>query len=138
MKRLINSTPCLALAIFLLATIGLTGCSAVMTTTNTVAKTMGSVTNGLASSSDVSVTAPEGVHSARAREYVNSQIAMIRSEAATGGGENIKALATLMGQDNPQAFGEWMQANYAKLFTDLDKPAMLVARIHRLRRPPGP
>lgn len=60
---------------------------------------------------------------------MSSQFAMVRREAAAGGGEHVTALARLMNEPNREAFGAWMQANYAVLFTGLDNRADLVTRI---------
>lgn len=111
----------------------LAGCSAAMTTTDAAAKAVGSISEGLEASTNVSVTEPEGARYARARAYVVSQMPIIRREAAAGGGESIRALAALLGEPDARAFGEWMQDNYARLFTGLEKPGMLVARINRYR-----
>lgn len=118
-----------------LAAAGLAGCTALMSTTDVAAKAVGSISEGLEASTNVSITEPEGVHYVRARAYVASQMPMIRREAANGGGENIRALATLMGVANARAFGRWLQDHYALLFIDLAKPQMLVARIKRFRGP---
>lgn len=123
------------LAALVLASAGLSGCGALMTTTNTADAGIGTTSDGLDASTNVSVTKPEGYRYAKARVYVASQMPMIRREAAAGGGENIRALAMLMGEPDAQAFGEWMQDNYARLFTNLDKPEKLVARIDRYRQP---
>jgi|SRR5699024_11164330 len=123
------------LAIFILATASLCGCAALTSTTHVSGKALGTLSDGLNASTQASVTRPDGVQYAQARVYVASQIPMIRREAATGGGDNIRALAALMGESDSQAFGQWMQANYARLFNNLDQPEMLVARIDELRHP---
>lgn len=53
---------------------------------------------------------------AQAHDFADSQSVALRREAATGGGENLDSLAALLGEDNPDAFGRWMQANYAELY----------------------
>lgn len=126
-------TRMLGLATLALSAASLCGCAALTSTTNTSAKALGTTSNGLNASTNASVTRPDGVQYAQARVYVASQMPMIRREAATGGGENIRALATLMGESDSQAFGHWMQDNYARLFSDLDEPEMLVGRIDKLR-----
>ena len=59
-------------------------------------------------------------------------------EAATGGGEHTAALARLMGENDPQAFGSWLQDNYGVLFSDLENHGDLVTRIsaHRAKLEP--
>ncbi len=113
--------------------VGLTGCAAVTSTTNTAARTAEALgeamTQGSQTSTNASVTEPDVPRYASARVYVASQLPMIRREAAAGGGENVRALATLMEQNDPRAFGQWMQANYDTLFDDLNEPETLVTRI---------
>lgn len=63
-------------------------------------------------------------------EFVDVRLASIQKEAAQGGGENIDALAELMGKTDKAAFSDWMHANYDNLFTDLSKPTELISRIN--------
>ncbi len=113
--------------------LGLGACSVLTSTTNTAARTAEAlgeaVTKGSQTSTNASITEPDMPRYASARVYVASQLPMIRREAAVGGGENLRALAALMHQDDPRAFGQWMQANYGELFSDLSEPEMLVTRI---------
>lgn len=53
---------------------------------------------------------------AQAHEFADSQSVALRREAATGGGENLDSLAALLNEENPDAFGRWMQSNYAELY----------------------
>lgn len=53
---------------------------------------------------------------AQAHDFADSQSVALRREAATGSGENIDSLAALLGEDNNDAFGRWMQNNYAELY----------------------
>lgn len=121
---------------FLLAVLALpalAGCAAVTSTTeavtNTVSAGVNAVTKSTESTTNASVTEPEEASYARAEAYVASQLPLIRRDAAAGGGENTAALATLLGEADSAAFGEWMQANYRSLFHDLERPQQLVARI---------
>lgn len=57
-------------------------------------------------------------------------MASIQKEAALGEGENLHALADLMGKKDKQAFSSWMHENYDVLFTNLEKPSQLVSRIN--------
>ena len=57
-------------------------------------------------------------------------MATIQKEAALGEGENLDALAELMGKKDKQAFSSWMYENYDVLFTNLEKPSQLVSRIN--------
>lgn len=61
--------------------------------------------------------------------FVDTRIASIQKDAAQGEGENLNALAELMGQKDKKAFSLWVHANYDELFTELDKPSQLISRI---------
>ena len=61
--------------------------------------------------------------------FVDVRLASIQQDAAQGEGENLEALADLMGKKDKQAFSDWMQANYDTLFTDLKNPVELISRI---------
>ncbi len=74
----------------------------------------------------------EGDDYARAREFATSRSVALRRDAAMGEGENVEALAALLGED-PQALGRWMQANYSDLYQGLDNDAALVNRIVAMR-----
>jgi len=64
--------------------------------------------------------------------FVDVRIASIQKEAAAGEGENLMALAHLMGQQDKAAFSGWMQTHYSELFTDLKQPSELVMRIEKI------
>ena len=64
--------------------------------------------------------------------FVDVRIAAIQQEAAAGEGENLEALAQLMGQQDKAAFADWMQSNYQVLFDELKQPAQLISRIDEL------
>lgn len=61
--------------------------------------------------------------------FVDVRLASIQKEAAQGEGENLEALAELMGKEDKQAFSSWVHNNYDVLFTNLDKPSQLISRI---------
>ena len=61
--------------------------------------------------------------------FVDVRIASIKKEAAAGEGENLEALAQLMGKQDKQAFSGWMQVNYDALFNNLEQPEELISRI---------
>jgi len=63
------------------------------------------------------------------KNFVDVRLASIQQDAAKGEGENLEALADLMGKKDKQAFSNWMQSNYDVLFSDLKKPAELISRI---------
>lgn len=62
-------------------------------------------------------------------EFVNKRYVAIRHDAANGGGEHITALAQLMGKQDTRDFARLMQANFDSIFTDVDQPAEIIARI---------
>ncbi|MCW8830866.1 MAG: DUF3015 domain-containing protein [Gammaproteobacteria bacterium] len=61
--------------------------------------------------------------------FVDVRITSIKKEAAAGEGENLEALAQLMGKQDKQAFSGWMQVNYDALFNNLEQPEELISRI---------
>ena len=61
--------------------------------------------------------------------FIDVRFASIQKEAAQGQGENLNALAELMGKDDKVAFSYWMNANYDELFTNLKRPSQLISRI---------
>lgn len=61
--------------------------------------------------------------------FVDVRIASIQKEAAQGEGENLNALAELMGKNDKQAFSLWMHKNYDALFSELAEPTQLIGRI---------
>ncbi len=61
--------------------------------------------------------------------FVDVRLASIQKEAAQGEGENLDALAELMGKKDKQAFSSWMNANYDELFNNLKQPSQLISRI---------
>ena len=64
--------------------------------------------------------------------FVDVRIASIKKEAAAGEGENLDALAKLMGKQDKTAFSGWMQTNYSELFNNLEQPVELISRIETL------
>jgi len=62
-------------------------------------------------------------------QFVDVRLASIQKEAAEGQGENLDALAELMGKTDKRAFSSWMQDNYNELFSNLEKPSQLISRI---------
>lgn len=63
--------------------------------------------------------------------FIDKRFDAIRKDAATGGGENIEALAQLMGKTDPQALANFMQSNYEQLFSNVKQPAELIARMEQ-------
>lgn len=91
---------------------GLSACTAITDITSSTSSTLDAVTP------DVTLN-----------RFVDQRYVAIRKDAATGSGENLDALAQLMGKQDKKAFATWMQGNYDELFTGLDKPVDLIARI---------
>jgi len=65
------------------------------------------------------------------KHFVDVRIATIKKEAAIGYGENLDALAEMLGKEDKVAFGAWMQLNYDSLFDNLEKSDDLIARIEK-------
>ncbi|MGB5397057.1 MAG: DUF3015 family protein [Gammaproteobacteria bacterium] len=61
--------------------------------------------------------------------FVDTRIASIQQEAAGGEGENLEALAYLLGRQDKDEFSGWMQLHYDELFTGLGQPGELISRI---------
>ncbi len=61
--------------------------------------------------------------------FVDVRLASIQQEAAKGQGENLDALAELMGKENKQEFSLWMHTHYDVLFSGLEQPSQLLTRI---------
>ncbi|MES1941678.1 hypothetical protein T5B8_15640 [Salinisphaera sp. T5B8] len=104
------------------------GCSQITITSDTIvdgtARIADATTNAVQATSNVTTDTANDVdartHAAR-REFVGSQMAMIKREAARGQGENLETLAYMMQADDAQAFEQQVQANYQTLFaTDAD------------------
>ncbi len=121
--------PILALAVL----VALGGCSLFTSTTDGIAAGFGSTTDASGSTTPDSKSA-RGV---QAEAFVRERFEAIRFEAARGGGENIDALAMLLGESDRAQFGRWMKQNYAGLFRDLEQPVELLVRIEARRARSG-
>jgi hypothetical protein len=104
----------------------LAGC--VTDTTSDVVQSATNTVTGVLSS-----TSPDSDRSA----FVSDRFKAIRAEAAKGQGENVDALAAMLGESDREEFARWMQTNYKPLFTDLKTPEELLARIKNLRSSNG-
>ena len=62
-------------------------------------------------------------------EFVNKRYVAIRHDAANGGGENLDALAQLLGEKDKNAFADRMQTNFDSIFKNIDQPSEILARI---------
>lgn len=106
------------------------GCSLITTTTDTTAQIAEGITNATAATSDASTGSdPAEARLERATRFVESQMPYLQRDAAAGGGENLTALAKLMGESNPTQFGHWMQRNYTAVFSVERSPEELVRYI---------
>lgn len=63
--------------------------------------------------------------------FVDTRIASIQKEAAHGEGENLNALAELMGKTDKKAFSNFVHENYDALFDNLEQPGELISRIQQ-------
>lgn len=100
------------------------GCSVVETVSDGVSSTvdgMSKVTSSTTSSDEKSA------------KFVETRFASIRSEAARGEGEHLDSLAKLLGETDRTDFARFMKEHYAVLFTGLEQPRELLARIDRYR-----
>lgn len=70
---------------------------------------------------------------ARARDFADTRAVALRREAATGGGENLDALASLLGEQNPEAFGQWVQSHYTQIYVDNTGDTNLANRVVVMR-----
>jgi Protein of unknown function (DUF3015) len=68
-------------------------------------------------------------------QFIDKRYNAIRKDAATGGGENIEALAQIMGERDSKAFASWMQANYDQLFTEAKDKTALLAKLEQYGQP---
>ena len=107
--------------------LALGACSSIATTTDTTSAAIKTVSDTTSSTTDV--VTPEGSKSA----FVHERFDALRVEAARGDGENLDSLAVLLGETDRAAFSRWMKANYVLLFSDIQKPEELLARIERYR-----
>lgn len=92
--------------------LSVSGCTAITDFTSSTSSTLDAVTP------DVTVN-----------EFVDKRYIAIRKEAANGGGENLDALAQLMGKDDTRSFAKLMKNNFESIFTQVDKPQDIIARI---------
>jgi|GEM_PF-1744317 len=98
------------LALTLLAS--LSACSAITDFTSSTSSTVDTVTP------DVTLN-----------EFVSQRYLAIRQDAANGSGENLDALAKLMGKTDKAAFAKLMQQNFDRIFRDVHQPHEIIARI---------
>ncbi len=94
--------------------ISMTACSALTEVTSSTSSTTDAVTP------DVTLN-----------DFIDQRYDSIKKDAAKGGGENIEALAQLMGQKNGKQLGQWMQVNYDQLFSQSGQATQLAVKMER-------
>ena len=62
-------------------------------------------------------------------EFVNKRYIAIRHDAANGSGENLDALAQLLGEADKKAFAVKMKSNFDSIFMDVEQPSEIISRI---------
>lgn len=132
------------LGVLALAGTALAGCSQITVTSDTIvdgtARIADATTNAVQGTSNVTTNTADDVdartHAAR-REFVGSQMAMIKRDAARGQGENLETLAYMMHADDTQAFEGKVQAHYQSLFaSDADAEQWLTRLYQVVGTPP--
>lgn len=93
---------------------GLSACTAITDITSSTSSTLDAITP------DITLN-----------HFIDKRFEAIRKDAASGGGENIDALAELMGKQDPTQFAIFMQQNYDQLFSDVQHSSELIARIEQ-------
>ena len=69
--------------------------------------------------------------------FINTRYAAIQQDAARGQGENIEALAQLMGKKDSKQLASWMQSNYDSLFMQGQTAAELMAKLDQYNATPN-
>lgn len=64
-----------------------------------------------------------------ANDFVDKRYLAIRSEAARGEGENLEALAQLLGHTDSRVFSQNLKANFEQIFSQVTDPQQIIARI---------
>lgn len=115
------------------------GCSQITVTSDTLLngtqRIANATTNAVKETSQATTDATNDnyaqTHKAR-RKFVDSQYAMLKSEAARGSGEDLDALAYMMQAKNKQAFESKVQTNYSKLFTGKPNADAFLSRLYKV------
>ena len=64
-------------------------------------------------------------------QFIEKRYHAIRKDAAAGNGENIEALAQIIGEKDSKALASWMQLNYDQLFTGVTDKTALQAKLEQ-------
>lgn len=115
------------------------GCSQITVTSDTLvngtARIADATTNAVRETSQGTTNTTRNsfaqTHKAR-KQFVHSQYAMLKSEAARGSGEDLDALAYMMQADNKQAFESKVQANYGQLFSGKPNANAFLSRLYKV------
>jgi len=62
-------------------------------------------------------------------EFVSKRFVAIRNEAAKGSGENLNALAELMGKKDSHIFAKNIKTNFDEIFGNVKSPTDIIAKI---------
>lgn len=95
---------------------GMTACTAITDITSSTSSTLDAATP------DVTLN-----------NFIDTRYAAIRQDAARGQGENIEALAQLMGEENSAQLAGWMQTHYDTLFTQGQTSAELMSKLEQYK-----
>src|SRR5699024_5426505 len=124
------------LGVFVAVGMAIAGCESITVTSNTLlrgtARLADATTNAAAGTSNATSDTAQDIDARnyQARlDFVGSQMAMLRREAARGQGDNLEALAYLMRIDDVSAFEARVQANYQALFVGDPSAAEFLARL---------
>lgn len=93
-------------------TLSMTACTGITDFTSSTSSTVDAVTP------DVTVN-----------EFVTRRYVAIRNEAAKGSGENLNALAQLMGKKDSNEFAKNIKTNFDDIFSDVKTPIDIIAKI---------
>lgn len=125
-----------ALAVLAAGGLAIAGCESVTVLSNQLVQSMARVadatTNATAATSNATTDTAQDIDAQnyQARlEFVDSQMAMLRREAARGDGDNLEALAYLMRIEDVSAFEDRVQDNYQALFAGDPGAAEFLARL---------
>jgi len=66
-------------------------------------------------------------------EFVSKRYIAIRNEAAKGSGENLDALAELMGKKDNRVFAKNIKTNFDDIFGNVKTPTDIIAKIEEHR-----
>lgn len=119
------------------ASVAVAGCSQITVTSDTLvngtARIADATTNAVQGTSNATTDASRNAfaqnHDAR-RRFVQSQYAMLKSEAARGQGEDLNALAYMMRAKDKQAFAAEVQSHYATLFSGKQNADAFLSRLY--------